>query len=193
MKTLYTYWHFLSGIISMLILVSCKNDIETIQALTNETNYPDITGTNIEMQYTDSGLLKGKIIAPEVLQYNTVEEPYYEFPSGMTAIFYDRDGNETSFIRARYAIYYTKKELWEGRKDVYGENKVSGEKIETEQIYWDQKEKRIYSEKFTKITRDDGIHIGEYGFDAEEDLSPMQLRGYSGSVIIRDEETTGEN
>lgn len=170
-----------------MLMFGCKNDIETIQALTSEKVLPDVTGYNIEMQYTDSGILKGKIIAAEVHQYNKGEEPYNEFPNGMTAIFYDRNGNETSFIEAEYAIYYTKKQLWEGRKQVFGENRVSGEKIETEQIFWDQAEKRIYSDKFTKITRPDGIHIGEYGFDAEEDLSPIQLRGYSGKVTIKDE------
>lgn len=170
-----------------MLVCGCKNDIETIQALTSEKDLPDVTGFNIEMQYTDSGILKGKILAAEVHQYNKVEEPYNEFPNGMTAIFYDRNGNETSFIKADYAIFYTKKQLWEGRKQVYGENRVSGEKIETEQIFWDQAEKRIYSDKFTKITRTDGIHIGEYGFDAEEDLSPIQLRGYSGRVTIKDE------
>jgi LPS export ABC transporter protein LptC len=178
--------------ISVILLLmifegGCRNDIETIRALTNETNLPDVTGFGIEMQYTDSGVLKGKIMAPEVYQFNKIEEPYYEFPKGMTAIFYDRNGNETSYIKANYAIYYTKKELWEGRNQVFGENKVTDEKIETSEIFWDQPEKRIYSEKFTTITRTDGIHIGEYGFDAEEDLSPIQLRGYSGKVTIRDE------
>ncbi len=181
------------GLLALAMAYSCKNDIETIHALTREVSYPDVTGVNVEMQYTDSGYLKGKIIAPEVFQYNNVEEPYYDFTKGMTAIFYDRHGNETSYIKAKYAIYYTKKELWEGRQGVYGENKVTGEKIETELIFWDQNEKRIYSEKFTKITRQDGIHIGEYGFDAVEDLSTIQLRGYSGRVTIKEEDTGGEN
>ncbi|HEX2396370.1 MAG TPA: LPS export ABC transporter periplasmic protein LptC [Bacteroidales bacterium] len=171
----------------LMFFSGCKNDIETIHALTSEKELPDVTGFQVEMQYTDSGYLKGKIIAPEVLQYNKVEDPYNEFPKGMTAVFFDRNGNETSFIKADYAIYYTKKQLWEGRKQVYGENRVTGERIETDQIFWDQSEKRIYSEKYTKITRPDGTHIGEYGFDAEEDLSPIQLRGYSGKVTIKDE------
>ena len=181
-----------SGFFLIALLTCCKNDIETIQALTNETKLPDVTGYGIEMQYTDSGILKGKIIAPEVLQYNNAEEPYNEFPKGMTAIFYDRNGKETSFIKAEYAIYYPEKELWEGRNSVYGENKETNESIETDEIFWDQAKKRIYSDKFTKITREDGIHIGEYGFDAEEDLSPIQLRGYSGRVTIK-EDVSEEN
>jgi len=176
-----------SFFILSLLIAGCKNDIETIQALTSESNLPDVTGFQIEMQYTDSGVLKGKIIAPEVYQYSKGEDPYNEFPRGMTAVFYDPAGNETSFIRANYAVYYTKKQLWEGRNQVYGENRITGEKIETDQIFWDQKEKRIYSEKFSKITNADGIFTGEYGFDAEEDLSQIRLKGYSGRVTIKDE------
>lgn len=179
-------------VLFLLPFASCKNDIETIQALTSEENLPDITGYNVEMQYTDSGYLKGKIIAPEVYQFNKEEDPYNEFPKGMTAIFYDKNGNETSFIRANYAIYYTSKQLWEGRDQVYGENRLTGERIETDLIFWDQSEKRIYSDKFTRITRDDGVHIGEFGFDAEEDLSPILLRGYSGNVVIKEEEEQAE-
>ncbi|RPH75849.1 LPS export ABC transporter periplasmic protein LptC [bacterium] len=171
----------------VMLLSGCKNDIETIQALTSESNLPDVTGFDIEMQYTDSGFLKGKILAPEVLQYNKGDDPYNEFPRGMTAIFYDKAGNETSFIRSSYAIFYSKKQLWEGRNQVYGENRVTGERIETDQIFWDQEKKRIYSEKFTKISKADGIHIGEYGFEAEENLSQVQLRGYSGTVSVKDE------
>ena len=59
-----------------LFMPSCKNDIETVQALTSEVKMPDLTGFDIEMQYTDSGLLKGKIIAPEVNQYLDDDDPY---------------------------------------------------------------------------------------------------------------------
>jgi LPS export ABC transporter protein LptC len=174
------------AIAALLMVISCKNDIETIQALTSESTLPDVTGFNVEMSYTDSGTLKGKIIAPEVYQYNRREEPYNEFPKGMRAVFYDTNGKEVSYIKANYAIFYTKKELWEGRNEVFGENYASGEKIETEQLFWDQKEKRIYSDKFSKVTNVDGVFIGENGFEADEDLSPLRLNGYSGKVTVTD-------
>ena len=104
----------------ILIAAACKNDIETIKALTSESSLPDVSGFNIEMSYTDSGRLKGKIIAPEVYQYNRREEPYNEFPKGMRAVFYDVNGREISYIKANYAIFYKKKQLWEGRNPGYG-------------------------------------------------------------------------
>jgi LPS export ABC transporter protein LptC len=124
---------------ALWILNSCKNDIETINALTSELNLPDLAGYNIEMTYTDSGALKGKIIAPEVNQYIRKEDPYYEFPRGMKAIFYDLAGNAESYIQANYAIYYNEKQLWEARNQVLAENPAKGEKLETEQMFWDDK------------------------------------------------------
>lgn len=168
-------------------LNSCKNDIETINALTSEPNLPDLSGYNIEIFYTDSGVLKGKIIAPEVNQYVRKEEPYYEFPKGMKAIFYDPSGNAESYIQANYAIYYDKKQLWEARNQVLAENPAEGKKLETEQMFWDQKEKRIYSDKFAKMTNQDGVHFGENGFEAKENLSRWEMKGYSGKLNVRDD------
>lgn len=184
---------FIFLVLTMTFATSCKNDIETIQALTSESTLPDVTGYNIEMSYTDSGVLKGKIMAPEVLQFNKAEEPYYEFPKGMKAVFYDENGVETSFIQSNYAIYYTKKDLWEGRNQVYGENQKTGEKIETEQLFWDHKSKQIYSDKFSKITNADGVFTGEFGFEAEEDLTKLRMNGYSGRVTVTDNPSPQEN
>jgi LPS export ABC transporter protein LptC len=168
-------------------LMACKNDIETINALTNEVDLPDVSGFNIEISYTDSGILKGKILAPEANDYSRKEDPYTEFPKGMKVIFYDRNGNPESYIQANYAILYKKKQLWEGRNQVLAENPAKGEKLETEQIFWDQKEKLIYSEKFSTITNKDGVFYGENGFEAKENLSKWWMRGYKGKVNISNE------
>ena len=177
--------------ISLTILItSCKNDIETIQALTSESNLPDITGFQVEMDYTDSGMLKGKIFAPEVFQYDRSEEPYYEFPKGMRAVIYAAAGEYT--IQANYGIYYYNKQLWEGRNNVLIDNKETGEKIETEQIFWDQKEKRIYSDKYTKVTNKDGVFIGENGIEADDEFRKFRMIGYSGKVTVSEKPVTEE-
>jgi hypothetical protein len=75
--------------IIMVSFVSCKNDIETINALNNEIKLPDQSGFDIEITYTDSGKIQGKIFAPEVNKFDRGEEPYVEFPKGMRVVFYD--------------------------------------------------------------------------------------------------------
>jgi|WetSurMetagenome_2_1015567.scaffolds.fasta_scaffold01803_2 LPS export ABC transporter protein LptC len=187
MKIHTTFWKYTAiCFFAISAGTSCKNDIETIQALTHEVKLPDITGFDIEMMYTDSGILKGKIYASEVYQYMHEENPYYEFPKGMKAVFFDVNGNETAYITAKYAIYYPRKLLWEGRNQVHAESPGEGKSVETEQIFWDQNEKRIYTDKYAKVTNPDGIFIGENGFEAKEDLSRLRMNGYSGKVTVTD-------
>jgi LPS export ABC transporter protein LptC len=175
----------------MCIIFACRNDIETIQALTSESKLPHITGFDIELDYTDSGHLKGKILAPEVYQFNNAEVPYYEFPKGMTAILYDSAGGSYN-IHANYGIYLYERQLWEGRNQVVINNKSTGLKIETEQIFWDQKEKRIYSDKYTKVTNKDGVFIGENGIEADDALTKYRMMGYSGTVNVTDNPAPSE-
>jgi LPS export ABC transporter protein LptC len=174
-----------------MVFCSCKNDIETINALTNEIKLPDQSGFNIEISYTDSGRLQGKIYAPEVNKFDRAEEPYIEFPKGMKVVFYDSLERPTSYIRANYAIYYEKKQLWEARNQVVAENQIKGEKLETEQMFWDQQAERIYSEKFTRLTNSDGISYGEGGFESRQDMSKWRLKGSSGTLNVSQDNTPG--
>jgi LPS export ABC transporter protein LptC len=172
-------------------IVSCKNDIETINALNNEIKLPDQSGFDIEITYTDSGKIQGKIKAPEVNKYDRGEEPYVEFPKGMTVVFYDSLERPTSYIKANYAIYYAKKQLWEARNQVVAENEVNHDKLETEQMFWDQKEEKIYSEKFTQLTNADGISYGEGGFESRQDMSKWRLKGSSGTLNVTNDNING--
>jgi len=181
-----------SCILQLFILVfgfacGCKNDIETIQALTSDLDLPDQTASNIEIAYTDSGIIQGLIRAPEAIKYSYKEEPFVEFPKGIHVIFFDDSGSEESYIRSNYAIYYNAKRLWEAREQVVAENPMAGEKLETDQLFWDQQAERIYSEKFCKITNSDGVFFGEGGLEARQDMSKWRLKGLSGTVNVTDE------
>jgi len=191
MKQREQKWFGLMMLTGLMGLISCKNDIETINALTTELNLPDQSGYNIEISYTDSGILRGKIFAPEINKYSRKEEPYIEFPKGMKVIFYDSLQRAVSYMQSNYAIYYEKKELWEARNQVIAEDQQKGEKLETEHMFWDQKAERIYSDKFTRLTNPDGVFYGENGFEARQDLSKWKLKGSSGTVNVRDDIAPG--
>jgi LPS export ABC transporter protein LptC len=167
--------------------VSCKNDLETINALNNEIKLPDQSAFDIEITYTDSGNIQGKIFAPEVNRYDRGEEPYAEFPKGMKVLLYDSLERPYASIKANYAIFYVKKQLWEARNQVVAENTVSHDKLETEQMFWDQKEEKIYSEKFTRLTNADGVSYGEGGFESRQDMTKWRLKGSSGTLNVADE------
>jgi LPS export ABC transporter protein LptC len=174
-------------VITGCLLFSCENDIATIKALNEDLNLPNQTGSNVEIVYSDSGLVKVRIMAPELKHFSRENDPYYEFPKGLKVIFYRPDGTTESHIEARYALFYEKQELWEGRNNVVAKNEITQEQLFTEHIFWNQKEETIYSEQFTKIINADGTFFGENGFEARQDLTQWKLKKSKGTVKVKDD------
>jgi LPS export ABC transporter protein LptC len=172
---------------TVILYGSCENDIATIKALNQEFNLPMQTGTNVEITYSDSGLVKIKLIAPELKRFSRENDPYYEFPKGLKVLFYQPDGKVESHIEADYALFFEKQELWEARNNVVAKNDRTREQPFTEHIFWNQKEETIYSDQYTKIINADGTFYGEKGFEARQDLTKWKLKRSKGTVNVKDQ------
>ncbi len=173
-----------------LFAVGCNNDLDVINALTEDTNYPLQTGTNIEVQYTDSARLQLIFKAPKMKKFLTDNEEgtYYEFEDGIKVFFYDSEEKLESTFSSGYANYYEKTSIWKAIDSVVAINVQTKEQLTTEELYWDQENKHIYSHVFTKITNEDGVFYGEKGFESDQDLENYKLIGSSGTVDVKDEE-----
>ncbi len=180
-------FYIVQGLLGVVFLLSCENDIEKISALTSEIDLPQQTGYDVEISFTDSGLLKWKLYAPEINRYGSKDNPYIEFPRGIRIIDFDRSGKIESRLTANYAIYYQKDQLGEAKNNVVAIKETTGEELYTEQLFWDQKSETVYSNTFSRIINSQGTHIGEKGFEAKQDLSRWKLHGSRGTVKIRDE------
>lgn len=183
------FLNVLAVITVLLYVAGCKNDIEVVNALTNELDLPNQSGKNIEFQLTDSGKLKLIFRAPIGERYvKENEEPYREFPKGIEVMFFNDEEILESKITAGYAKQWEEQMLWKANDSVVAQNVLTGERLDTEELFWDEKNKQIYSNVFTKITNEDGIFYGEKGFEADQDLENYKLIGSSGTVKVKDEE-----
>jgi len=174
-------------IISILVFVSCKNDMDKVNEITKSIIVPNLSMLDADIQYTDSGRIKLKVQAPELNKYDLDKEPYTEFPLGIKVVFFKSDGSIESQITANYAIYYQEKELWEARGNVIAINEKK-EELNTEQLFWMQNEGKIYSEQFTKINTPDGTFIGDNGFESNQEFSRWRLKRSKGSVNVKENE-----
>ena len=87
----------------MVVLFSCKTDIKEVNALATREGLPEMSGEDMELWYSDSARLKYRVIAPVYEKYNLEKEKYDEFPKGLKAILYDKEGHEVGSIVSRYA------------------------------------------------------------------------------------------
>jgi LPS export ABC transporter protein LptC len=168
-------------------LVACENDIERINSLTNTSNLPEISGKKVEILYSDSGKVKMQLNADEVQQFGKAERPYIEFPKGIHVIFFDDSLKTESEIIADYAKYYQNEKLWEAHGNVIAQSKIKGQKLNSEELFWDENAGRIYSNSFSRIENKDGIFYGQKGFETNQKFSPLRLKSSRGTVNIKDE------
>jgi LPS export ABC transporter protein LptC len=132
-------------------LPSCKNDVQTVLSLDVVDTLPEMTARNIEIIYSEKAKVQIKLVSPLLIN-KTEEEPVLLFPEGFTVYFYDTLFNVTSTITADYGISYEKKKIMEARHNVVVENLEKGEKLNTEELFWDRAKQMIYSNVFVKIT-----------------------------------------
>lgn len=167
--------------IKLLLLVavacqfsSCKTDIDMVKALENKEKTATVTAVNSEIIYTENGVVKLKVNAPLTKSYPNSEEPYTEFPEGITVFTFNDSMTIESQLTSKFAIYYDKKGLWLASNNVVAKNR-KGEVLNTEQLYWDEKKKIIYTDLMVTITTTDGVQYGQ-GFTSDETFDNWEIK-----------------
>jgi len=172
---------------AVLFFCSCENDPAAVGDLAAEAPIPLEIQKDFELWYSDSSFIRMKMQAPLAERYPQLEEPYLEFREGIKVRFFDPLGQETSRLRADYAIQYIKENRWLAQGDVVVNNLETGEQLNTEELHWDEREEIIYGDKFVKITTDREIIMGE-GFKADQDFSAYEINKVTGTLLINEDE-----
>ena len=170
MITFKNIWFLLLG----FVLISCSTNIDQINALDNKDDKVTVLAKNSEIIYTENGLTKLRIIAPVTKVYHNEQDPYNEFPEGITVYTFNDSMVIESELTAKYAINYDYKGLWSASNNVVAKNS-KGETLNTEHLFWDQKKKIIYSDDMVKITTADGIQYGQ-GFKSDESFNNWEIK-----------------
>ena len=170
----------------IVVIIGCKQgDIEKINEITSEISGPSHSWTDSELVYSENGIIKTKITAPITYRYLDEEEPYMEFPEGLYVEFYDSLKNVESTIKSNYAIYKENESIWIAENDVEAINQ-DGDILNTEYLVWNMREKNIHSDRYVRITEEDGIVHG-IGFTAKQDLSNWRILKPTGTINIKNE------
>jgi LPS export ABC transporter protein LptC len=163
----------------VLLCIACESNFKDVQKMGVSEFTPSGDADSINLKYTDSGRITANLISPKMLDYATVEFPFTEFPKGMHLTLYDKNGKQT-FIEANYAVSHKNTDLI----DLQGKVKISnqqGNQLETEQLYYDQKNEWFFTEKMFKFTSPKGVSYGE-GIDFSKDFKKVNSKKISGQV-----------
>lgn len=167
-----------------LLAGACKNEIEDVNTLVSKFDTQVETAREVEILYSDSAQVRVRITGPTMLQYLDRREPKQEFPDGVNVSFFGPEGAVTSQLDARYGVRLENKNEVIVRDSVVWQS-VEGEKIETEELIWDERSRKIFTNKFVVITRPDEIIYG-HGFEADQDFTYSRINAIEGRLKVNE-------
>lgn len=179
---------FLAAVMFVLFPSCTGKNKNLADAISENDTLPSMTSRGVTTLISDSGITRYKIVTEEWIIYDKKEPPYWAFEKGVYLEKFDSLFHKDASIQADTAYYYEKKKLWElkGNVEVLSQN---GDKFNTELLFWNEKEKRIYSDKFIRIEQEDKILTGN-GFESNQELTEYQISDNTGIFTIKDETPT---
>ena len=178
----------IATIFLVAMFFSCVNSEKEVNDFLADQNLPIGESVNVSHVYKDSGKIIFRMITPELLDFsNRNEHPYTEFPKGIKLVTIDINGKDSTTITGKYAISYGKTSISEIIGDVVVFNHTEKTKLETPQLYWDQKTNYYFTEKKYRLTDDKKDTIIGVGFESRQDLSGWVLKNMSGNAILKEE------
>jgi LPS export ABC transporter protein LptC len=160
---------------------SCENNLDTVNLIAAKDKTPLGSEENATVIYTDSARHKFKLQAALIEQFGG-NDPYQVAQKGVNVDFYDDSGRANGHISSNYAIRHEKSGLMEADNNVVMVNK-KGEKLNTEQLFWDQSRHRIYTSKFVQIKTETEIIYGD-GLESNEDFTDYRITNIRGSIML---------
>lgn len=140
-----------------ILFSACVNDIDTIEKVTYDPKAPDEVTENLELIYTDSGYAQIRLSAKIAETYMSPQH-ITKLKDGLKVDFYSEKGEIESTLTSQYGeINYTSG-IVVVRDSVILKNYRKKRHLETEALYWNQKDSTIYTDK-NVIVRTEGKGI----------------------------------
>ena len=177
------------------IVYSCKGKLGEAEKLDLQETPVQVVDDMFIVQ-TENGKTKMRAEAPRMEKYEKGDSLDYElFPEGFFVFGFDESGKlETEIVadNARHLKYDDGRESWEAFGNVVVKNLINQEVMETDTLYWDQENEKIYTHCYVRMYSPDGFMQG-YGMESDEMARNAQIRRPFDSygIISRDSTNNG--
>lgn len=157
----------------MLLFAACGDDPGEVGYLIDEEQLTYEEALDVNMIYSDSAIVRVEVSGPRMLRYLDKETPRQEFLDGVKVVFYSPGKKAQSILTAKNAVRYEKKNEIHIRDSVVWQS-YNGERLETEELIWEERKGRVYNNRYVKITKpEEEIH--GYGFEANQEFTEWTI------------------
>ena len=158
------------AVASVVYSCSCSSNLGIADSLDLDET-PVQTVDNMFVVHSENGILQMRMEADLMERYDRDSMTYELFPEGFAVYGYNEEGLlETEIIsdNARHEKYTEDdRETWQAFGNVKVKNIINKEILETDTLYWDRKNQKIYTDCYVKMHSPDGFIQG-YGMESDE-------------------------
>ena len=166
-------------VFAVTLFFGCESNFKDVQKINFSEFVPSGEAEKINLKYTDSGRIKAILLSSKMLEFSNLDFPFTEFPKGIDLTLYDDKGKRT-FLKSDYAVSYKMTNII----DLQGNVKIAsqdGQTLETQQLYYDQKNEWFFTEKSFKFTDPKGVSNGQ-GIDFNKDFKIINSQKITGEL-----------
>lgn len=171
-------------LLGCLFVLGCENDEKTLDDWTKKTVMVE-KARNVNSLFSQDGKLRANLTAPLMLRYQT-DSLLTVFPESLHVVFFDSATKVESWLDAKYGKYLESYNRVLLRDSVRVIN-VNGDTLTTAELWWDQNEKKFYTDSIVRIITVDKRIRGGKGLEAGQDLSWYTIKYPTGTVLVGDD------
>jgi LPS export ABC transporter protein LptC len=137
-----------------------------------------------ELLHTENGKIKVRIIAGKIERFQNMQ-PQLIFSENLEVYFYNDSSQLQSTLKADDGSIDEEKKIMLAQNNV---ELVSSDdkRLETEELVWDEKNNKIYTDKKVKITTGKEVIYGE-GFTSNPDFTEYSITKIHGTFDFKSE------
>ena len=165
---------------------ACENNPSEVAALFADQRPDAEIISGFQTIYSDSAQIKVRISGDLMLRYEENGQFIQQFPEGVFVEFFDPKGEITSTLASKYGIRN------EAEESVLVQDSVvwlatKGDRLDTDELVWEAKNEKIYSDKFVRVIQGDKLITG-VGFESNQDFTRSKVRAIQGVVNLPKEQ-----
>ncbi len=180
-KRLRTAIHCSIPVLVAGMFVSCVNDLDRVAAVEVPHAAADRITTDAQYLFTDSGLVRNRLRSGRIAEWSAAPKRT-ELSDGLELTFYNAAGEQSSVLTARRGVLVPDEKRMEVSEQVVFINS-KGERLETEQLTWDQDSAMVYTDRPVRVQRGGDIIHGQ-GLVASEDFSHYTISRITGILDV---------
>ena len=151
------------------VVYSCKGQLKEAEHIDID-EAPVQTVDDMFIVQTKNGKMQMRAEAPVMERYERDTLSFELFPKGFFLFGYDeQEMLETQIVadNAKHLKYKDGREIWEAFGNVVVKNLIKQEVMETDTLYWDQHEEKIYTHCYVRMYSPSGFMQG-YGMESDQ-------------------------